>query len=119
MYVQIIGFAVEEGAMDQARTLCAECAAACNRLTGVEAHQWSFNPATNTVSGVMKWTEYEAIAMGTETLCAEVARLYSANSILKCREIACPTNQPPARPAPDERPNTGFVHYPPDYDPRG
>jgi hypothetical protein len=85
----------------------------------VQAHQWSYNPETNTVSGVMKWTDYEAIAMGTETLCTEVARLHSANRILKCPEIACPASQPPARPATRERPNTGFVRHPPDYDLRG
>jgi hypothetical protein len=119
MHIQIIGFAVEEHAMDEARTLCAECAAACNRITAVQAHQWSYNLVTNTVSGMMKWTEPEAIAMGTESLCTEVARLYCANRILPCKENACSTTHPPARRDTDERPNTGFVQHPPDYDPRG
>ena len=119
MYIQIIGFAVEENDMEQVQTLCAECAAVCNRLAGVQAYQWSYNPETNTVSGVMRWTDYEAIAMGTETLCTEVARLHSANRILKCRDITCPVSQPSARRDTGERPNTGFVRHPPDYDPRG
>jgi hypothetical protein len=119
MYIQIIGFAVEENDMEEVQTLCAECAAVCDQLAGVQAYQWTYNPATNTVSGVMKWTDYEAIAMGTETLCTEVARLHTANRILNCPDIICPVSQLPARRETGERPNTGFVRHPPDYDPRG
>lgn len=119
MYVQIIGFAVEGDGVEEARTLCAACAAACDRLAGVHAHQWSHNPTTNTVSGLMKWTEYEAIALGTETLCTEVARLHGANRIIECREIACPASRRAAHRDTGTKPNAGFVQHPPDYDPRG
>lgn len=54
MHIQIIAIEVEERAMDESQTLCDECAAVCNRLAGVQAHQWSFNPATNTVCGIVK-----------------------------------------------------------------
>lgn len=119
MYVQIIGFTIEEHAINERQTLCDHCAAICNRLAGVQAHQWSFNPVTNTVTGIVKWTEYEAIAMGTETLQTEVAFLQSANRVLRCREIACAAKQSPAAHDMGREPNTGFVRYPPGYDPRG
>ena len=37
------------------------------------AHRWILNAETDTLTGVMQWTEYEAIAMGTEALQMEVA----------------------------------------------
>lgn len=57
--------------------------------------------------------------MGTETLCTEVAWLRSADRILKCREIACPASRPSSPRDTGREPNTGFVRYPPGYDPRG
>lgn len=105
--------------MDERQMLCDECAAVCNRLAGVQAHHWTVNHTTNTVCGTMKWTDYEAIAMGTESLSREVAWLNSADRILKCREIACPTSQRSIRRDTGTKPNHGFVQHPPDYDPRG
>lgn len=104
--------------MDERQMLCEECATVCNRLAGVQAHHWTVNDATNTVCGTMKWTDYEAIATGTETLSREVGYLRSADRILRCREIACPGPRPQPRDT-GTTPRTGFVRYPPDYDPRG
>jgi hypothetical protein len=119
MYIQVIAIAAEELSMDERQIVCDECAAVCARLAGVQAHQWSVNHTTNTICGTMKWTAYEAIAMGTESLCRDVAFLQSADRILRCREIACPASRRPVRQDTGTKPNTGFVQYPPDYDPRG
>ncbi len=104
--------------MDERQLLCDECTATCARIAGVQATEWSINPATEIVCGMMRWSEHEAIAMGTEALCREVAYLRAPGSILKCRDIPCPHGRtsPGASRA---QPNTGFVQYPPDYDPRG
>ena len=118
MNVQIITIRAEGLSMDERQLLCDECAAVCAGIAGVRATEWSINPATDTVCGLMRWSEYEAIAMGTETLCREVAYLRAPGSILRCREIPCLHHHASAREA-GARPNTGFVHYPPDYDPRG
>lgn len=119
MHIQIITVPAEELTMDERRILCDECAAVCARLAGVQAHHWSVNHATNTVCGMMKWTEHEAIAMGTETLRMEVASLHAVDHILKCREFACPISRRTPYRDTDTKPNTGFVQHPPDYDPRG
>lgn len=119
MYVQMIAIEAEELSMDEQQMLCDECAGVCSRLTGVQAHRWTVNHATNTVCGTMRWTEYEAIAMGAEALNREVAFLHSADRILRCREIVCPTSRRIPRRDTGTKPNTGFVQYPPDYDPRG
>jgi hypothetical protein len=119
MYARIITIPVEGLAVDERTVLCAECAAVCARIAGVQAHEWTLNAATNTISGVLKWSEYEAIAMGTETLRMEVAHLYRAALVLRCRDLLCPARRLVARRDAGERPNTGFVHYPQDYDPRG
>ncbi len=103
MGVQIITIQAEGLSMNERQILCDECAAVCTRITGVQATEWSINPATQTVCGMMRWSEYEAIAQGTEAL---------------RREIPCPHRRTPPR-EDKARPNTGFVQYPPDYDPRG
>lgn len=118
MAVQIITIRAEGLSMDERQILCDECAAACARIAGVQATEWSINPATETVCGMMRWSDYEAIAMGTESLCREVAYLHAPGSILKCREIPCPHRRVPTQ-GQWGPPNTGFVKYPPDYDPRG
>ncbi len=118
MEIQIITIRTEGLSMNEQQILCDECAAACTRLAGVQATEWSINPATQTVCGMMRWSEYDAIAMGTESLCREVAYLHAPGSILKCREIPCPHRRRVARET-GTRPNTGFVQHPPDYDPRG
>ncbi len=104
--------------MDEQQALCDECAAACARMAGVQATEWSLNPATDTVCGMVRWSAYEAIAMGTESLCREVAYLRAPGHILRCREIPCPDRRTPARET-GTRPATGFVQHPPDYDLRG
>ena len=76
MYIQIFTLSVEGISMEETQVLCDECAAMCNRLAGVLAHEWSVNHRTNTISGVMKWSEYEMIAMGTEALSMVVATLH-------------------------------------------
>ena len=118
MDIQIITIRAEGLSMDERQLLCDECAAVCSRIAGVQATEWSINPATETVCGLMRWSEYEAITQGTEALCREVAYLRAPGSVLRCREIPCPHRRtsPGARRA---QPNTGFVQYPPDYDPRG
>ncbi len=118
MEIQIITIRTEGLSMDEQHILCDECAAVCARLAGVQATEWSVNPATGTVCGMMRWSEYDAIAMGTESLCREVAYLHAPGSILKCREIPCPDRRAPAWET-GTRPTTGFVQHPPDYDPRG
>ena len=119
MYTQIITIPTEQASRDEQQTLCEECAAVCARLTGVQAHQWVVNQATNTVCGVMKWTDCEAIAMGTESLRMEVAWLRDADHLLTCREIPCPGSRRFVRHENGTTPNHGFVQHPPDYDPRG
>lgn len=118
MAVQIITIRAEGLSMDERQILCDECAAVCARIAGVQATEWSINPATGTVCGMMRWSEYEAIAMGTESLCREIAYLRAPGSILKCREIPCPRRRTPTRGS-GTGSNTGFVQHPPDYDPRG
>lgn len=119
MYVQVIAIAAEELTMDEQQVVCDECAAVCARLAGVQAQQWRVNAATNTVCGTVKWSAYEAIAQGTEALSREVAWLAGADGILRCREIACPGSGRTVYRDTGTKPNTGFVRYPPDYDPRG
>lgn len=119
MRIQAITIAAEGLTMDERQVLCDECAAVCARLAGVQATEWSVNHATNTVCGIVRWTEQEMIAGGTEALRMQVAALRGADRILRCREIACPPGCRSARHEPDTKPNTGFVRYPPDYDPRG
>lgn len=118
MRIQIITIQAEGLSMDEQHILCDECAAVCARIAGVQATAWSINPATETVCGLMRWSDYEAIAMGTEALCREVAYLRAPGQILKCREIPCPHRRIPTQET-ESRPNTGFVQHPPDYDPRG
>lgn len=119
MYARIVSMPVEDLSMDEREALCAECAALCDQLAGVQAHEWSVNRATGTVSGMMKWSDAEAIAIGTESLRMEVARLREADCILRCRDIPCAVGPRAARADTDTTPNTGFVWYPPGYDPRG
>jgi hypothetical protein len=119
MFTQIITISMDESSQDEQQVLCAECVAICNRLAGVQATQWHINHATNTVSGVVKWSEYEMIAQGTETLRMQVASLRDAERILRCREIACPAARRHRAYDCSTKPNTGFVRDPPDYDPRG
>ncbi len=64
MGVQIITIQAEGLSMNERQILCDECAAVCTRITGVQATEWSINPATQTVCGMMRWSEYEAIAAG-------------------------------------------------------
>ena len=118
MAVQVITIRAEGLSVNERQILCDECAAVCARIAGVQATEWSVNLATGAVCGLMRWSEYEAIAMGTESLCLEVAYLRAPGSVLKCRDIPCPHRRTPAREA-GAGPNTGFVQYPPDYDPRG
>lgn len=119
MYARIVTMPVEDLTMAERQVLCAECAVVCERLAGVRAHEWSVNPATGTVSGMMKWSDAEAIAMGTESLRMEVARLGDAGRILRCRDIPCAMDRQIAPRDAAPKPNTGFVRHPPDYDPRG
>jgi hypothetical protein len=114
MAIRIFTVSAAEISVDEGEQLCAECAAACARLTGVTAHLWTVNPRTRMISGIVKWTESEMIAMGTESLCRVVATLHPAHIAPACRSLTCPTRR-----AAETTPNTGFVHYPPDYDPRG
>jgi len=118
MEVHVITIRTEGLSMDERQILCDECAAVCTHIVGVQATEWSINPATETVCGMVRWSEYEAIAMGTESLCREVAYLHAPGSILKCREIPCPHGHSPVREA-KVRHHAGFVQHPPDYDPRG
>lgn len=119
MYTQIITIPMDDTSGDAQQMLCTECAAVCNRLAGVRATEWHVNHATNTVCGLVKWTEYEMIAQGTETLCTQVASLRDADRILHCRDITCPAVRRYTAHDNGTRPNTGFVQHPPDYDPRG
>lgn len=118
MGIQIITIRTEGLSMDEQQILCDECAAVCAHLAGVQATEWSVNPATQTVCGRVRWSDYDAIAMGTESLCREVAHLRAPGHILRCREILCPDRRTPARET-GTRPATGFVQHPPDYDLRG
>ncbi len=119
MRIQVITIPMDRSSTEERAVLCAECAAVCNRLAGVQATEWSVNHATNTVCGILKWSEQEMIAQGTETLRMQVASLRNADRILRCRDITCPaSHRAPARPY-NTKPNTGFVHDPPGYDPRG
>lgn len=104
--------------MDEQYILCDECAAACARLAGARATEWSVNPVTKTVCGMVRWSDYETIAMGTESPCRAVAYLPASSSILKCREIPCSRRRTPERGA-GTRPNTEVRQYPPNDDPRG
>ena len=118
MNVQIITIRTEGLSMDERQILCDECAAVCARVAGVQATEWSINPTTETVCGMMRWSEYEAMAQGTESLCREVASLHAPGSILTCSEIPCPRRRTATRES-GTGSNTGFVQHPPDYDPRG
>jgi hypothetical protein len=119
MHTQIITIAMDESSENERQVLCAVCAAVCNRLAGVRATEWHVNHATNTVCGLVKWSEYEMIAQGTETLCTQVASLRDADRILRCRDITCPALRRYTAHDYSTKPNTGFVQHPPDYDPRG
>ena len=114
MAIRIFTVSAEEISVDAGEALCAECAAACARLAGVAAHQWTVNPRTRMIAGIVRWTESEMIAMGTESLCRVVATLHPAHIAPACRSLACPTRR-----AAETSRNAGFVQYPPDYDPRG
>jgi hypothetical protein len=81
--------------MDERQILCDECAAACDRIAGVRATEWSVDPATGAMRGVMRWGLYEAIAMGTESLCRTVTSLRDPGGILQCTELPCPRRRAP------------------------
>jgi hypothetical protein len=119
MHTQVITIAMDGSSEGERQVLCAACAAVCNHLAGVRATSWHVNHATNTVCGLVKWTEYEMIAQGTEALCTQVASLRDAGRILRCRDITCPALRRYTAHDTGTKPNTGFVRYPPDYDPRG
>ncbi len=105
--------------MDESQTICDECVALCNCLAGVRAHEWRVSRATNTLRGIMRWTEYEMIAIGTEARVMLVATLplTAVRSVLRdspCHTLWCRMH--------DERPpyaNVGCARYPEDYDMRG
>jgi hypothetical protein len=118
MGVQIITIRAEGISMDERQVLCDECAAVCASIAGVQATEWFVNPATETVCGMVRYSEHESIAMGAETLCREVAYLRAPEQVLACREIRCGQYVAPARPV-GVRPTSRFVHFSPDYDPRG
>lgn len=123
MYVEILTISLEGLSAAEREVLGPMlgevCAAACNRLPGVVAHQWSVNRQTNTVSGIVRWGDSAAIERGTKALAAAVIVLHPDRLMLTHREIACPVQPHPVRRKSDIRPDTKFVHYPPDYDPRG
>ena len=118
MVVQSITIHAEGLSMEERQILCDECAAVCAHIAGVQATEWSINPATDLVCGLVRWSEQEAIAQGTESLCREVAYLRAPDRVLRCREVPCPRRQTAARDG-ETRPRSGFVKYPPGYDPRG
>ncbi len=117
--LRIIAIATVSMSTDEATRLCAACSARCNTIAGVRAHRWEVNPATGVLTGVVKWSDAEAIAMGTEALRLEVARLHEPENLLVCRDMACPIGERATRYERDTSRNTGFVQHPPDYDPRG
>ena len=63
MYRRMITIPAADLAARERYVLCDECAAACDPLAGVRATEWSVDPATGSVRGVMRWDLYEAIAM--------------------------------------------------------
>ena len=103
------------------QALCATCHAICDRLARVRTHRWILNAETDTLTGVMQWTEYEAIAMGTEASRMEVAWLHGARRILRCRDIPClgDPHKIPTRDGDNQRPNADSVRHRPHDDPRG
>ncbi len=95
MFTRIITTPVADSATGESYVLCAACAAACDRLAGVRATEWSVDPATGSLRGVMRWNLYEAIAVGTESLCRTVTSLRDPGGILQCRELPCPRRRTP------------------------
>lgn len=119
MYIQILTLSVEELPRELCEALREECTATCDRIPGVVAHRWSINRRTNMLSGVVKWTDDDALRKGTEALSLVAAILHPERLIPAHREVAFPIYRRPARREPDTRPTTGFVTYPEGYDPRG
>lgn len=119
MHTQVITITATGVAMEHCDTLCTECAAICNRIAGVQATEWQVNRATGIIAGIMRWSEYEAIAMGTETLRLQVAHLTGAQVVLSSRTLPCMAAGPHAPDSPATHPQPGCVQYPPDYDHRG
>lgn len=121
MLVQIVTYSVEGLSGEEREIFCRECIEACNRLAGVRAHRWTLNERTDTLSGTVQWTDYEAIAEGSETLRMHVATLHSDRLPFTCRDVSCscPIGRQTVPPDTGVKPNTGFVKYPEDYDPRG
>ena len=121
MRVQFITVTMRGLAVDEHGIVCAVCAKTCNRLAGVRASEWRVNPEADTVTGIVKWSDVEMIAAGTETLRLEVARLHDLARILLCRDMPCPSGLY-GRPIDAGRePDAlrGCVRYPPEYDHRG
>lgn len=114
-----LSISLMELAVEEQEVLCAECIAACNRLAGVHAHHWTLNRATNTLSGVIQWTEHEAIAQGTEALAIVVATLAPGDLAPVWWEMFCPDRPCPVRRALATETNTGFVRHDEEYDLRG
>ncbi len=106
--------------MDERERICAECAATCNRRAGVRATEWRVNSGADTVTGIVKWSDIEMIAAGTETLRMEVARLHDLAHILLCRDMPCPADlyRQPERGGREPDAPRGCVRYPPGYDHR-
>ncbi len=114
MPVCIFTVSAEKISVDEGEAVREKYAAACAELTGVTAQQWTVNPRTRIISGIVKWMDTEVMVMGMESFCRVAATLHPVHATPACRSITCPTHR-----AAKTKPNTGFVQYPADYDPRG
>lgn len=128
MYTQVLTVSVAELEKEEralvSRILYEECAATCDVLTGMVAQQWSINEQTNIISGIVKWADDAAMRRGTEALSMVVATVHPDRIIPTHRAFAYPVQprflkEARTRKWTDDRPNSGFVQFPPDYDPRG
>lgn len=100
-------------------SLCAACGNACNVIAGAQATHWTLHPTRHTLTGTVHLSEYDAIAMGTETQALVVAVL--RRDLLQEVTHTSPCVQPPCpvRRAQDRQTNHGCVQYPAGYDTRG